>query len=511
LKVTFVSSGLEHLGVSALSAWVRTRGHEPTLVYEPQPFSSNSGPDNRLLAKLFEPRPAQTAEKVLATSPDCVAFSSYTITHRWAVEVAREIKRRAAVPIVFGGPHVSGSPEDAIREPAIDAVVEGEGEGALSDLLECVENGRFARTDIPNTWLKGTRSPIRNPLRPLISDLDALPFPDKRIFYDQVPAFEREYYAISRRGCPYRCSFCEYSIFPKQYPGEKPVRRRSVGNLIAELKLWKARGKMRKVFFWDAIFTLDITWMEEFAEAYRREIGIPFECYTHPSTMTREMARQLSRAGCALVRVGVQSVNADTLVGMDRRGHRDRVAETLNFLREFAIPYSLDHILGLPGEGPEDQREAIRFYNQVRPARIVLHWMTYFPGTTALERAERQGLLSADEVRRIRRGEVTEGYEVPRLVGRQEDRSCLQEIERLAVLFDLMGLLPPRTINWLLSSGLYRVIPRGFALRQLIALVRTMVGDSATRERMQMILAAAFQAARKQLFRDGRRPRVTFR
>src|SRR5690606_9350442 len=110
------------------------------------------------------------------------------------------------------------------------------------------------------TWVKGSLKPRPNPLRPLIDDLDDLPWADKSIFYDVVPAFEREYYVISRRGCPYRCSFCEYSIFPKQYPDGKPVRRRSVEHLIAELEHFKRRGVMRKVFFWDAIFTLDLQW-----------------------------------------------------------------------------------------------------------------------------------------------------------------------------------------------------------------------------------------------------------
>ena len=64
-------------------------------------------------------------------------------THRWAVDVARAVKRECEAPIVFGGPHVSAVPERAILEPSIDAVVEGEGEGALLDLLECTEKGRI--------------------------------------------------------------------------------------------------------------------------------------------------------------------------------------------------------------------------------------------------------------------------------------------------------------------------------------------------------------------------------
>jgi radical SAM superfamily enzyme YgiQ (UPF0313 family) len=507
MRVTFVTSGLEHLGIAALSAYAKAHGHESVLVYEPKPFSSNSGPDNALLARLLEPTPEDTAHRVAATKPDVIAFSSYTITHRWSVEVARMLKRIAPTPIVFGGPHVSGAPEHSIREPAIDAVVEGEGEETLLDLLACAEKDRFGRTDVPNVWFHGDGAPIRNPVRPLIQDLDTLPWADKAIFYDRMPTFEREFYVISRRGCPYRCSFCEYSIFPKQYPGEKPVRRRSVEHVIAELRHWKARGRARKVFFWDAIFTLDVHWMQEFAAAYRREVGLPFECYTHPHAMSRDMARALADAGCTMVRVGVQTVNSDTLADMDRKGTRDRVRATVDHLREFGINYSLDHILGLPGEGPEDQREALRFYNDVRPARVVVHWMTYLPGTTAIARARDEGLLSHEQVERILRGEQTEGFEAPRLVGPGAHKEALDDIRHLEVLFDLLPLVSPGVLAWLLESGLYRRLPRGMAVRQLLAFALAVIGDGATRERIFTILNAASRSAVDRTWRHPSRRR----
>jgi hypothetical protein len=185
VRVTFVTCGLEHLGIEALSAWVRQAGHEPALVYEARPFSSGSGTDSRLLARFLDPRPDETAARVAATRPDVVAFTSYSVTHRWSIDVARAVKERCDVPIVFGGPHVSAAPERAIREWSIDAIVEGEGEGALVDLIECAERGRFGRTDVANCTFKGNGAPIRNPVRPLLQDLDTLPWADKRGFYDR--------------------------------------------------------------------------------------------------------------------------------------------------------------------------------------------------------------------------------------------------------------------------------------------------------------------------------------
>ncbi|MGE0323167.1 MAG: radical SAM protein [Polyangiaceae bacterium] len=490
--MTFVTAGLEHLGVAALAAYARQHGHRPSVVHEGLPFSSNTGTDNRLLARVFEPSQQETAERILATRPDLVAFSSYTITHQWSLGVARAVRRRSAAPIVFGGPHVSGAPERSIRESVIDAVVEGEGEGALLDLLDSVERDGALRTDIQNCWFrKANGDVIRNPLRPLIQDLDTLPWADKQGFYASVPAFEREFYIVSRRGCPYRCSFCEYSIFPKQYPGEKPVRRRSVQHLMDELIHYKRRGVMKKVFFWDAIFTLDNRWMAEFAEAYRQEIGLPYECYTHPHAMNREMAKHLAHAGEGLIRIGVQTVNSDTLAAMDRKGDQDKVSQALQYMRDFGLSYSLDHILGLPGETADDQRKAVEFYNQVRPERVIVHWMTYFPGTTALLTAVDDGLLTQSQVDDILDGKQTDGFEAPRLVGAGAHKRELEEVEAICVLYDLMPLLPQAAIDWLLETRAYRFIPRGTNLRQMVGLVRALYGDLATRERMRLMLRSA--------------------
>jgi radical SAM superfamily enzyme YgiQ (UPF0313 family) len=480
------------LGIEALSAYVRQAGHEPSLVYEARPFSSGSGTDSKMLARLLDPKPSETANRVMATRPDVIAFTSYSVTHRWTVDVARELKRRCDAPIVFGGPHVSAAPERAIREPSIDAIVEGEGEGALVDLIACAEKGRFGRTDVANCTFKGEGGPIRNRVRPLIADLDGLPWADKRGFYDAVPAFEHELYIVSRRGCPFRCSFCEYSTFPKQYPGEKPVRRRSVAHLIAELASWKARGRVRKVFFWDAIFTLDPHWMAAFSAAYRSEIGIPFECYTHPQTMTRDMARWLAEAGCIMVRVGVQSVNSDTLAAVDRKGDRDKVVQTLQSLAEFNVPYSVDHIIGLPGEGAADQLDALRFYAEVQPKRIITHWMTYFPGTTALEQAKARGILDGDDIDRILDGDVGPGY----MFGGNKEYRDHEELQHLSGVFDLLPLMPREAIEWLLDHRRYRHLRGVGLMRQLGTLALAIRGEPATREHVRHIMATTIDATR---------------
>jgi hypothetical protein len=159
-------------------------------------------------------------------------------------------------------------------------------------------------------------------------------------------------------------------------------------------------------------------------------------------------------------------------------------------LRDAGIDYSLDHIVGLPGEGIEDQREAVRFYNDVRPARIHVHWMTYFPGTVAFEQAAENGTLTPQEVERILSGAEVRGYDAPRLLGpgRQPD---LDEITRLSVIYDALPMLPHRLVEWLVESGVYRRLPKGLLVRNIAYTVQAAVGDVATRERIRTILAGA--------------------
>ena len=103
--------------------------------------------------------------------------------------------------------------------------------------------------------------------------------------------------------------------------------------------------------------------------------------------------------------------------------------------------------------------------------------------------------LNIFQVERILRGEQTEGFEAPRLVGPGAHRNELDEMRHLEILFDLLPLLPARAIDWLIESRTYRLLPRGMAVRQLLALMLAVVGDGATRERIFTILGSARRAS----------------
>ena len=490
MKVTLVSTGLENPGIGALSAWLRAHGHTPVVVYEPRPFSTDSGPRSALLGRVFEPTPEATAARVLATAPDVVGFSTYTLTHPWAVQVARAVRSRRLIPTVFGGPHPTGAPAATLQDPAIDAAVVGEGEETLLELVESVAGDRFGRTDIDGAWFRGDAGPVANGPRPLIRDLDALPVVDREPFYDRVPEFEHDFMILTQRGCPFRCSYCEHSRFARRHPGEARVRRRTVDHVLAELRAWKARGRMRKVFFWDAIFARDPGWLRQFAPRYRTDIGLPFECYAHPRTVTPAIARLLHDAGCTLVRMGVQSVSPATLERLDRPAGPEHVRRAAGWLRDAGVPYAFDHILALPGEGAAEQRDAVRLYAELKPERVLVHWMTYLPGTAAFDEAVASGHLTADDAKRILAGGMP-GFDAPHAAGLSDAE--VAEMAQLGLLMDLIPILPGRLILWLLESGFHRRLGGGEIVRQLVAAGLAVTRNPALRERMRSFLALALR------------------
>ena len=109
---------------------------------------------------------------------------------------------------VFGGPHPTFFPE-MIEKEGVDAVCIGEGEYAMLELMNRLEQGKPA-DDIQNFWIKSNGTTKKNMVRPLIEDLDELPFLDRELMYegDKDLKLSRNKGFFAGRGCPYRCTYC---------------------------------------------------------------------------------------------------------------------------------------------------------------------------------------------------------------------------------------------------------------------------------------------------------------
>jgi len=262
MKVLFVqNNGIqESIGVANLSGILKANGHDVDLLLV------SHTPD--LIGAIRQ------------HDPGLVAFSALTGVHHSIEALAVTIKQHFSVPIIVGGPHPTYSPE-MIHRPGIDIICRGEGELAMLELAEALEHDRDV-TAIRNLHVKTRSGRIhRNDIRPAVP-LDELPMPDRELYYKYK--FLRDMPMkrfISSMGCPYPCTFCHEPVIRSLYRTETKsdyVRRKSVPRAVAEIKYIKDRYSLRHVHFSDDLFFIrnSYKWLEEFAELYPREVGIPF-------------------------------------------------------------------------------------------------------------------------------------------------------------------------------------------------------------------------------------------
>lgn len=474
-RVLFVYNSNEHLGMTALSAVLRARGHEVRLAYDPQIFRGEPLIRVPPLLKLLD----QTKRIVALArdfAPDVVGFGCYTDNFAWMISVARAMKD-AGLPAlrVFGGVHVTSVPEVVGTYDEVDVLVLGEAEEAFVELVEGIEGGQAPR-GIRNTWVRGEDGWERQSLRPYIDDLDALPIRDFELFYRKVPAMEENYLCMASRGCPYACSYCAVEMYHRNYAAigdKRRVRRRSVEGVIDELKVIKGRGRVRTVSFMDDVFTSDKRWLGEFLDRYSRDIALPFWCYTYPAGLDVELAKRLRAAGCWMITMGVQSGSRAVRKEMfNRRESDDLVLSTAEAIKGAGIRLSVDKIIGAPGEGPGERQADVELFRRIGPDRILVFPLTYFPGTDMIRKGLESGELTKDEADAIDRGHLEQNPALGRL------RADPKAYARLRLQMGLIPLLGARSAKLDALVDAVSTLPGAGALHPaLLAINARRIGD----------------------------------
>lgn len=455
MRVIFVQSEFESLAIGIFSSLLKQHGHECFFVYDTRLFNSMEI-QNKFLFQLFDIRD-KLAEEVEYLKPDLVAFSVLTDQYLWALDMAERIKKRIPhVLVIFGGPHVTLVSEDVISRDCIDIICRGEGEGAIVELADSIESGKL-NYDIQNLWFKKEGEVIRNDIRPLIDNLDSLPFPDKQFFYEKQPSITGHYGILSGRGCPFKCTFCASDAINRlSATGQKYVRRRSPQNVVDELLYAKKtlNFELKTISFFDDTFTYDVNWLREFSRIYKEKIGLPFHCTGYPSTIDYEKTSILKDAGCYRIGIGVQSVSErirrDVL---DRTGTNEQISRAAQACKDAGLSFWFDHILNIPYETEEEELEALKFYNEVRPDIINVFWLIYYPKTKIIEIAKEAKMLDDETIKKINRGETSTAMVVG--VGGKYSFAKERVFANFAFLFHLLPLIPKRWMDKIIEKRMF--------------------------------------------------------
>lgn len=333
---------------------------------------------------------------VIARDYDLVVMYTSTPTLKIDIETARRIKaQKPATVTVLTGPHVTILPEESLLagSGAIDIVCRGEFDYAVKELCEGREWDRVEGI----SFLREGKA-VHTPDRPILTDLDALPFVapiykrDLAIKEYVIPHFKSPYVAIyTSRGCPAKCTFC---LWPQTYSGQK-MRTRSPQNVYEEVKWIKENlPEVRDISFDDDTFSADRKHARAVAELIK-PLNVSWVINAR-ANCDFDTLKIMADAGLHHVIVGFESGNAQILKNIKKGVTKEQAIQFVKDCKKLGITIHGAFIMGLPGETRETIRETIDYAKQLDLESIQVSLASPYPGTEFFEQCKREGWISSD-------------------------------------------------------------------------------------------------------------------
>ncbi|MFA5808909.1 MAG: radical SAM protein [Thermoleophilia bacterium] len=302
-------------------------------------------------------------EAVKSYKPDVVALSMIIGHVKEYIEINRKLKEEFSFYSIAGGPNATFCPE-IINEEGVDAICRGEGEIAMVEFINTLEQGGDI-TKIENMNVKKDGRIHENPLRPLIKDLDDLAFPDYDLSFRVNPTYlkSRPFPVMASRGCRSDCAHCFNHAYRKLY-GEKAVkiRWRSPENLVRQLEDAKEKYNIKGVIILDDNIIFSNKWLEEFAELYPKRVGVPFWCLVTPTFATEKTIGLLKKAGCLSITIGIETGDEETRQQILRRKMTDEfLLSVCAMIKSHGIRLFAHNILGIPDSPIENDFKTLDF------------------------------------------------------------------------------------------------------------------------------------------------------
>ena len=395
--------GFQNQGIRLLAAKLNQEGFEAPVLFLKRWINNNVCPPTIKELSLFD-------QFVMEQKPDLIGIGFGTPYLQTIQKLTKRIRKVTEAKVLWGGVHPTIVPEDG--QGYADWVCVGEGEHPITDLASAIKGNR-STDQIENIWpaLEGPLTP--RPLRPLLQNLDSLPYDrlldleayiieDDRLV-KRDPLTDNAFYRVfASRGCPFKCAFCYNNQFRETFSGlGKYHRIRSVDRVINELEIAKrSLSRLRRIKFDDDSFVFPPDWLTEFCERYRKQIGLPFDILMNPEVYREKNLRQLKTAGLFSMQVGVQSASADEIEqSYDRKDSCHQVLELAATAKELGLEIFYDIILDNPLATDKDKRAMFEFLMKLpRPFNLYLYSLTIFPRSDIAKTLLAKGLITEDDI-----------------------------------------------------------------------------------------------------------------
>ena len=389
---------IEYIGIRLLSACLKQEEHDVKILFLQKPSTEEYSKTD--LNEICE----------LVAESDLIGISLTTNHFKNATMLTKEIQKKVNVPIIWGGIHPTIRPVECLD--FADLVCIGEGEGPLIDLARKMEIGENY-TEINGLWVKKNGEIIKNNCRPIIQDLDSIPFPDydysdhyvfakhlRQMSYEILKeSLDGKYSTMATRGCPFSCTFCVNNTLNKTSDSPFKIRKRSNQNIIKELL--EVRAKLpfieRILLEDDGFFIKASDDIKDFSEKYRDSIKLPLWVGgAYPTTINREKIKVLVDAGMESIRMGIQSGSNQVRKLYGRLYSNDKIEESHKIINEYkdVLLPNYDIILDNPWEKQDDLVEGLELLSRLpAPFRLNLFSLTFFPETPLYYKAVAERII----------------------------------------------------------------------------------------------------------------------
>jgi len=358
------------------------------------------GIDIRIIDASAEDRSLTALEELMAReSPDMVGFSVLTFNLLNCMEVSRIVRKcNPRTKICFGGWHPTLYPQETIAFDFVDYIVIGEGERTFSELVK-IHLEKYSTLEQKLCGINGLGyksldgSPVINPPREVIKNLDELPFPAYDLVdatkYSHLLAYSSHVVNImTSRGCPQKCIFCDLRHTPYRY--------RSPGNILEEIQFWASRG-VKEFFIQDDNFTINRKRAIEFCRLLiDARLDIKYKISSRVDYIDDELSAYLWKSGCYSIYFGVESGSQRVLDYLEKGITIQDIKQSFQSARKFKISCSAYIMIGVPLEVQQDIDMTMNLIKEIKPDHLHCSICTPMPRTWLYSKLLEEGKIKND-------------------------------------------------------------------------------------------------------------------
>jgi radical SAM superfamily enzyme YgiQ (UPF0313 family) len=346
---------------------------------------------------------AAFTERLRAFAPDVVGFSAVTPLIKTAGRLAGLVKAYdPTILTIVGGPHVSAIPERTLREfPSFDLGVVGEGELTLAEICAAVQRGDRP-SGVPSTVYRDGNEVRLAPLRPLIDDLDSLPYPARDLIDFSLyrgsssPGLSSRLHTITElftsRGCPVRCFFCGSHVTHRS-----KVRFRSAAHVLGEARQCIETYGVDHFTIDDDTFTFGRERLLEITRGLR-DLGVSWDCDSRVGNVDEPLLREMAAAGCVKIAFGVETGSPRMLEAVRKNITLPEIEAAFRATRRAGILSAAFVMIGAhPTETAAEVEQTLRLMLRIKPDFVMVYLAVPFPGTDLHNMLVAEGLLQSED------------------------------------------------------------------------------------------------------------------